>query len=54
MIKPWYNFFLTISFLTENPQFNPHVFPIILVYIINKIYPGNLHFILYQLVQKIK
>ena len=33
---------------------NPNVFfPIVLIYITNKIYPGNPHFMFYQLVQKL-
>ena len=31
----------------------PGFFPIIIVYITNKIYPGNPHFMLHQLIQKL-
>ena len=42
--------FLTISFSTKKKQFNLNVFfPVILTYTIDKIHPGNPHFMLYQL-----
>ena len=40
-----------MSFWTKKTQFNLNVFPKILVYFPNRIYPGNPHFMLYQLVQ---
>ena len=46
-------FFFDYIFFDKNPQFNPNVFPITLVYITNKIYPGNTHFMLCQFVQKL-
>ena len=49
-VRLWYNTFFDYIFLDKKPQFNPNVFPIILVYITNKIYAGNPHFMLYQLV----
>ena len=53
-IRPWYNISFDYTFLAKNPQFNLNAFPVILVCITKKIYPGNPHLMLYQLVQKIK
>ena len=43
--------FLTISFSTKKTDSMPIIFfSIILIYITNKIYPGNPHFMLYEIV----
>ena len=39
-------------FFDKKTNLIPTSFPIILIYITNKIYPGNPHFMLYELVQK--
>ena len=48
-----YNTSFDYIFFNEKTNLIPTFFPVIVIYITNKIYPGNSHFMLYQLVQKL-